>query len=402
MKCYECGKLKIHIPEEYGNIDNMAFSAHIIVRYNNGHCGGIDPHIIGLCKNQISMKTIYPILIIVSRDKKVIDDYKDLNIAYVDCTKCSNNFETAFQVRKILTFLNIELLHCHGYSTNYFLYMLKKLDYKGFGRIKTVITCHGWVECNLHKRILTFFDFLTYSMGDSFICVSTAMKKRLEQKIKRKKIFVVNNGIDTSEHTFTDIEVDEFHQNFLIPSDMKIVCYVGRLDLEKRPDRFVDFAEKLAKKREDVFFVIAGNGSLWDVLAEKISNSKYKERIRMIGEIYPASIVYRISDLLYLPSDTEGIPMCVLESMSIGTPVLASNVGGLSEIIENGRDGFLFERTEVDSICECSHFLLNNEQLLSEIAEYGKLKIKEHFSWEKMFKETMEVYNELLKRGGNE
>ncbi|CEW82261.1 hypothetical protein [Streptococcus pneumoniae] len=77
---YSCGKININIPDGYGDIKDIVFSAHIIVRYNNGHCGGIDPHIIGLCKKQIRRMSLYPILIIVSRDSKVIDDYKNLDI----------------------------------------------------------------------------------------------------------------------------------------------------------------------------------------------------------------------------------------------------------------------------------------------------------------------------------
>lgn len=133
---YSCGKININIPDGYGDIKDIVFSAHIIVRYNNGHCGGIDPHIIGLCKKQIRRMSLYPILIIVSRDSKVIDDYKNLDIAYVDCTQCSNNFETALHVKNILKLLKIQLILCHGYSTNYFLYMLKNLTRMDLERLR--------------------------------------------------------------------------------------------------------------------------------------------------------------------------------------------------------------------------------------------------------------------------
>lgn len=88
------------------------------------------------------------------------------------------------------------------------------------------------------------------------------------------------------------------------------------MDPEKRPDRFLEFAEKLFLVREDVIFIMAGNGSMWAALKEKICHLKCRDNFRLLGEIYPATIVYQISDLLYIPSDTEGIPMCVLESMS--------------------------------------------------------------------------------------
>ncbi|WP_227417754.1 glycosyltransferase family 4 protein, partial [Streptococcus pneumoniae] len=120
---------------------------------------------------------------------------------------------------------------------NYFLYMLKKLDKNGFGKVKTVITCHGWGEYNLKKKFLTYFDFWTYSMGDAFICVSETMKKRLESIIKNKKIVAINNGINVSNSDLDVVGVQDFKKEFCIPNNKKIICYLegwiqkkGRID----------------------------------------------------------------------------------------------------------------------------------------------------------------------------
>ncbi len=140
---------------------------------------------------------------------------------------------------------------------------------------------------------------------------------------------------------------------------------------------------------------------MWAALKEKICHLKCRDNFRLLGEIYPATIVYQISDLLYIPSDTEGIPMCVLESMSQGTPVLVSNVGGLSEIIEHRVDGFLFEKEDVEGVCACANFLLNDSEYLKYIGENSKSKIRKHFSVQKMFVETMKVYDELLEKSSH-
>lgn len=89
--------------------------------------------------------------------------------------------------------------------------------------------------------------------------------------------------------------------------------------------------------------------------------------------------------------------MCVLESMSQGTPVLASNVGGLSEIIEHRVDGFLFEKEDVEGVCACANFLLNDSEYLKYIGENSKSKIRKHFSVQKMFVETMRVFVETMR-----
>nr|WP_264214808.1 hypothetical protein [Streptococcus pneumoniae] len=66
------------------------------------------------------------------------------------------------------------------------------------------------------------------------------------------------------------------------------------MDPEKRPDRFLEFAEKLFLVREDVIFIMAGNGSMWAALKEKICHLKCRDNFRLLGEIYPATIVYQI------------------------------------------------------------------------------------------------------------
>lgn len=308
MSVHYIDKLKIFIPDDGYYTNQSPLSAHIIVRYNAGHCGGIDPHILNICKLQKENKSLLPLLIIISRNSEVVSDYKNLGVAYVDCTQCKNNFETALQLRNLVKHLNIKLLHCHGYSTNYFLYMLKKISPVRFGKIETVITCHGWVEHTLHKKILTFFDFLTYSMGDAFICVSENGSKRLRKYIKKKPIFTIRNSVDYSDSNVSTQNIHNFYQKYKLPVNKNIICYVGRLDGEKRPDRFIDFACNLSSRRDDVHFIIAGTGSLNNKLLEQVKNSSYNSNITFLGEVYPVHLVYKISKLLYLPSDTEGTP----------------------------------------------------------------------------------------------
>lgn len=247
MNILKLNKIKLHIPNEKCYVNAKKYSAHIIVRYDGGHCGGIDPHILGICKNQKETEEIMPLLIIVSRSKDVVNDYKNTGIAYVDCTNCRNNIETALQVKGLLQHINIVILHSHGYSTNYFLFMLKKIDPYGFGKIKTVVTCHGWVEFNLHKKLLTFLDFRTYCMADALICVSETGTKRLKKYKGKKIVRTINNGIEIKPVKSDEKEINEFLMNYQIPNNKHLICYVGRLDKEKRPDRFVEFACSLNK-----------------------------------------------------------------------------------------------------------------------------------------------------------
>ncbi|MFW5676414.1 MAG: glycosyltransferase family 4 protein [Acetivibrio ethanolgignens] len=384
MKVIKSDKIKVYIPDDERYTKNKKFTAHIIVRYDSGHCGGIDPHIIGICKYQKRNENIMPLLIIVSRNKNVINDYKDLGIAYVDCTNCTNNYETAIQVKALLKYLDIVIVHSHGYSTNYFLFMLKKLDPRGFNRIKTVVTCHGWVEFNINKKLLTFLDFFTYRMADALICVSETGIKRLEKYRKKKIVRAVRNGIIINPTIVGNSIVEDFFLKYNIQRNKNIISFVGRLDEEKRPDRFILFASMLAKLRNDLHFLIVGDGILKEKMKKLSKKIDIDSCVTFTGEIFPPSVVYQISKFIYLSSDTEGIPMCVLESMSFGTPVLASDVGGLNEVIDSGVDGYLFRKENLQAVVECANYLLNNPKHLTELGENSICKIKERFSAERM------------------
>lgn len=398
MKTIELGKLKVFLPKE--NANDTKYTAHIIVRYNNNHCGGVDPYIKTLVMNQQKSYDYKPVLIIVSRDNKVVEDYEKWGVAYIDCTGCKNNYETVKELSLLNTILNLQLIHTHGYSTNYFWTLLKMINGSKFSKIPTVVTCHGWVDYNLKKKWLTFLDLLTYRGAKELITVSDAALNKLTSF---RKIFKfhgkanrIHNGLSLENNEFTQNDILKFKCKYNIKDKDNLVVYVGRLDTEKRPDRFVDVANKLIKKKQNIKFLFVGSGALDCAMKRKVQELKISDNVIFAGEIFPPYIAYASADLLYLPSDTEGIPMCVLECMNFGTPVIASDVGGVSEVITQGFNGFIFRKDNVLAIAKCIEKIITDKDFIKKLGENAKVTASEKFSGERMYRETMKVYNRAL------
>ena len=159
--------------------------------------------------------------------------------------------------------------------------------------------------------------------------------------INEDKISVIYNGIDNN--SLKNISSNNNDPLFdSIPTDRKIVTFVGRLDEDKSPIRLVDIAIELKKRKLPISIVVVGDGTLNSVMVGKAKKTKILDSyIYFYGSSSNPLPLARRSDFTILVSNAEGIPMSVLESMSVSTPAICPAVGGIPEIIDHSLDGFL-------------------------------------------------------------
>jgi len=179
---------------------------------------------------------------------------------------------------------------------------------------------------------------------DKHIVISNYLKNYFlkKYKVSSEKFEVIYNSVDTETLNYTPskekwrLKLDPAKQKF-------IVCFVGRLADDKNPLRVVEIANVLVneKKVKNLLFVIAGEGPLKKKLTEVVNRYNLTKNIILLGHVESVLEVMASSDLIIITSDMEGIPLSALEAMSVGTPVVASAVGGLPEIIDHKKDGYL-------------------------------------------------------------
>ncbi len=129
----------------------------------------------------------------------------------------------------------------------------------------------------------------------------------------------------------------KIREKYKIPNGNKVVLFLCRINPEKRPFLMFDIAEKLLAQHKDMFFLIVGDGENYDLLHDKIKKSSFSNRFILTGEQKNTRDFYAISDVLLITSLKEGLTLTAFEAMSMGLPVISSDVGGQKELINSER-----------------------------------------------------------------
>jgi glycosyltransferase involved in cell wall biosynthesis len=229
--------------------------------------------------------------------------------------------------------------------------------------------------------------------------VSSLIHETYRDVLKNSRQWVINNGVDTEGFAPQKAErFGEFFDN--LPQESPIVLFSGRLIALKGISVLAKAMKTVVSQNKDAHFVFAGSGST-ELLNENIK--KYdipSNRYSVLGPVDRAMMpyLYAKSSMLVLPSFVESLPLCVLEAMSSGSPVIASNVGGLPEIIDDGQDGFLFEVGRSDKLAECISYCLENKSVARDLGKRGREKVLKKFSVARMAEATLNVYEDILGR----
>jgi len=186
---------------------------------------------------------------------------------------------------------------------------------------------------------------------DKRIVIDAYLKDYYANKypINPDKVSVIYNGIDSSCLGENNDDNNDYLFN-KIPSDRKIITFIGRLEDDKSPTRLVDIAIELKARSLPISIVVIGDGTLDVSMIKKATEAAViDDYIYFYGKSNNPLPLAKRSDFTILVSNAEGIPMSVLESMSVSTPAISSAVGGIPEIIDHLRDGFLVPILDLNS-----------------------------------------------------
>ena len=152
----------------------------------------------------------------------------------------------------------------------------------------------------------------------------------------KDEVNTVYIGVDEKkfENTYTKEEIDEIKNKYNVPKGMKIITFISRIADQKRPFLLLEIMKKYLSKYHDSIFLICGDGPLLDKLKEQVKKNDL-ENVMFLGAIKNTKEIYAISDCTLNCSIKEGLALTTYESLSMGVPVISSNVGGQGEIIDN-------------------------------------------------------------------
>lgn len=224
------------------------------------------------------------------------------------------------------------------------------------------------------------------------ICCSKYMHWEISTNLgcPRDKITIIHNGLDKSY-----ISPFVFEKEYPKNEKEKLVLFVGRLVYEKGPQLLIKAAQLL--KSDGVKFAIVGDGAMKPYLEDLSRRLGVDGKVRFYGHVSDEELsrLYQQAYLSVFPSLYEPFGIVALEAMGTGVPVIASNTGGLDEIVQDGVNGLKFQNGSAESLAQAIDRLINDVDLRNRIVKSARSSLK-RFSWEKAVNATVEVYSRVL------
>ena len=243
------------------------------------------------------------------------------------------------------------------------------------------------------NRIL--YPFLYRYMAqraNAFLVKSEKVGIEVKRTIKDKKpVFSIKNGIDFSVYDRNSVGL-ELREKLKVPEDAILVTTTGALEERKGQRYLIDAVVKLRKDKKSVYCWIAGGGSLQETLEKYIEENDADEYIKLIGNRKDIPEVLRASDVYVLPSLHEGLPNSLMEAMAMGLPCIATDVGGVRELIDDQQSGVIVHPKDSIAIYHSILQLIERPEYKISLGEKAYKKIKESYSIDKAVEELEAIY----------
>ncbi|SFP89985.1 glycosyltransferase [Hydrogenimonas thermophila] len=273
----------------------------------------------------------------------------------------------------------VHLIHGHLTRGAFYAGITSKLS-----RIPSIATAHS---TNAGKH---------FGHVKHIIAVSEAVKKFLIQKgYSYTNITKIYNGIeDQYENSFT--KRAENRELFEIKDDEIALCVIGRFLKDKGQDIAIN-ALKQCKSKNLKLFLIGYDQTEWGKNIHKIVNElNLSSKVIFTGQKDDIPALLSAMDIYLMPSRREAFPLALLEACSMQKAIIASNVGGIPEIIENDNNGYLFECENINELAKAIDILANDKYKRKKFGDLAREKFIENFTSEQMIKNTINLYQKII------
>ena len=266
---------------------------------------------------------------------------------------------------------------------------------------KIIFTAHGWAfneERNfLSKFLIKLLHIITITLCHDVISVSENTKKQIG-KLFSKKLTVIKNGLRETELKDKDSAKNTLREKILEknPKAISVLSknpfWIGTVS-ELHTNKGLSYAiEAISKIKNNVIFVIIGEGEKRKELEELSIKLGIYNKIFLIGRLDSASSFLKAFDIFTLSSITEALPYVLLEAGHASLPVIATNVGGIPEIIENNKTGIVVSPKNPEEIKNAIECLIKNPEKSRFIGDSLKKKITTNFTQKMMLEKTFAIY----------
>jgi glycosyltransferase involved in cell wall biosynthesis len=245
----------------------------------------------------------------------------------------------------------------------------------------------------IRDRFLMPINGYMNNFTDQIICASEGIKRQWETKSTSDRIKVIYSPFDISKLSRIKEELSD-KENYR--TNGRVVGIVGRLSEEKRHIDLLNAFEEVLKTFPDARLLIVGDGYLRKNLEKKVTEMHLANNITFTGFQENVFTYLKKMDVFVLPSRTEGTPLSILEAMSVGIPVIATNVGGIPEIVIDNETGLLVSPESPLDLANSIKKLLSNPRMMNKMGQKAKALVLQRFNPINFIREHEAVYKSLL------
>jgi glycosyltransferase involved in cell wall biosynthesis len=212
------------------------------------------------------------------------------------------------------------------------------------------------------------------------------------------KWHVVPLGLDLEPLRMSTVRRPEARSALGLPANGPLVGIVGRIAPIKDHETFLRAAAIVARDHADATFVVAGDGPD-RARVESVARRLLSDRVTFLGWVHDLPGLYAALDAVVLTSRNEGTPVALIEAMAAGRPVVATRVGGVSDVIEDGRTGLMAPAADAAAVAASISSILEAPNLARNLVRRGR-EASARFGLERLADELTDLYGELLERAG--
>ncbi len=284
-----------------------------------------------------------------------------------------------------------DLVCCSGYKPDL-------LGWRAARRagIPVVAIAHGWTAATARVRLYERLDRLILRWVDAVVCVSAAQVERLRRAlVPEARLVLIRNAIGADAFAPADPAYGEALRQLFPSPPRQVVGAAGRLSPEKNFALLIEAAARVAADRPDVGFVVFGEGPLRADLEDRIKRSGLGGRFILPG--FREDVVKYLPhlDLAVMSSTTEGLPVFLLEAFAAGVPMVATAVGGIPEVLEEGRSGYLVPSGDAALLATRIRDTLRDDGARRVMGRHGQERVQRDFSFERQAREYAELFLRL-------
>ncbi|MEP6513573.1 MAG: glycosyltransferase [Parafilimonas sp.] len=312
----------------------------------------------------------------------------------VSCLPAKNILGIVPKVPKIITYIKqhkIKLIHCHLPWGGIIGRIVGKIT-----NIPVIYTEHNQWE--RYHKITYYLNKLSFSSQKKVIAVSEEVAKSIKARYRKNNpsIQVIQNGINTEKFSNSSLIDRDIRKELNISAESIVIGVTCVFRKQKRLIIWIEIAKELHDKNYNTHFIIVGDGVMRDEIHEKALQLKTEEYIHFVGlqaEIRP---YLKAMNIFMMTSEYEGLPIALLEAMSMGCMPACTNAGGISELIEEGLNGIIVPVNKPMQLIKRLSEYVQHPSKIAILGQVAKKTIIDNFSLKRMVSQLETIYDNFI------